>query len=112
MKGIDFYKKVWHFVTIIILSILVWLTIDIIRETKEYVLFDIDFEVKYNSIAAYGALVGGLLSFLSILFVMYQLLEQRTQIIKEKQEKELESKEELFDILILLKTFMKSSLKI
>lgn len=111
MKGIGVYKKVWHFLIIIILSILVWLTIDIIRETKEYILFDIDFEGKYNSIAAYGALIGGLLSFLSILFVMYQLLEQRTQITKEKQEKELESKEELFDILVLLKTFMKSSLK-
>ncbi|MFH6988089.1 hypothetical protein ACHRVW_10115 [Flavobacterium collinsii] len=111
MKGLDFYKKIWHILTIIILSVIALFTIDIIHETKNYVFMDIDFEGKYNSIAAYGALLGGLLSFLSILFVMYQLLEQRVQIITEKQEKDLVLKEELYDILILLRTFMKSSLK-
>lgn len=111
MKGISVYKNIWYAFTALIIVLLGWLTIDIIKESKEYVLFDIDFEKKYNSISAYGTLIGGLLSFLSILFVMYQLLEQRTQIINEKHEKELESNKELFDILILLKTFMKSSLK-
>ena len=87
MKEIKLYKKFLIVATALILLFLIYLTADVIGETKNWKYFDIDFENKNNIVSGYGTLIGGILSFLSILFVLFGLLEQRLQILKEKKDK-------------------------
>lgn len=86
--------------------ILIIVTIDAIYETENWLWFNIAFEKKSAVVSAYGALIGGLLAFLSILFILFQIQEQRNQIEKERQKEIEEIKQDLKDRLILTKTFL------
>lgn len=109
MNKIKLYKKILFWITIIIVSIIFIFTIDVISETENRSFLNIDFANKNSIVSAYGTLISGILAFLSILFVLFGLLEQRQQILDEKRIKELEDKKELQDKLKLLSTYFKSA---
>ena len=90
MNKIRLYKKILIGITIVVFLLILIFTIDVIRETPNRSFLDIDFQNKDNIVSAYGSLIGGILAFLSILFVLFGLLEQRQQILNEKAEKEAE----------------------
>ena len=74
MNKIKLYKKILVGITIVIVLLIIIFTIDVISETPNKSFLNIDFENKNNIVSAYGALIGGILAFLSILFVFYGLL--------------------------------------
>lgn len=110
MNKIKLYKKILIGITVVVLFLILIFTIDVIQETPNRSFLNIDFENKNNIVSAYGTLIGGILMFLSILFVLFGLLEQRLQIINEKAEKLEEDKQELLDQLKLLSSYFKSTI--
>ena len=109
MNKIKFYKRILIGITIFIVILILIFTIDVISETDSWSFLNIDFEKKNNIVSAYGTLIGGILAFLSILFVLFGLLEQRQQILNEKYLKEQEENQELRDKLKLLSSYFKST---
>ncbi len=79
-------------IIIIFTALSALLTIDIIKETGDWQTLDIDFTGQADAISAYAALLGGVLLFLSILFILIQLFDQRR---KENLQKENEYKKEI-----------------
>ncbi|MDO6493056.1 MULTISPECIES: hypothetical protein [unclassified Cellulophaga] len=110
MNKIKLYKRILIGITIVVFLLILIFTIDVIRETPNRSFLDIDFQNKDNIVSAYGSLIGGILAFLSILFVLFGLLEQRQQILNEKAEKVEENKQELLDQLKLLSSYFKSTI--
>src|SRR5690606_25229417 len=108
LKKIKIYKLSIVGITIIFIVILLILTIDAIYETDNWEWFSVDFDKRDHVISAYGALIGGILAFLSILFIIYQVLEQREQIILEKKNIEKDKIEEQRDIIKLISSFLGS----
>ncbi|WP_339837254.1 hypothetical protein [uncultured Maribacter sp.] len=108
IKEIKKYKLTIIVVSIIFITIVLFLTIDAIYETEDWKWFNVDFDKRNHVISAYGALIGGILAFLSILFVIYQVLEQREQIIQEKENSKIEKIEEQKDFLKLISSFLGS----
>lgn len=102
------YKVLITIVSIVTGIILIILTIDAIYEIENWSWFNIDFDKRDHIVSAYGALIGGVLAFLSILFVIYQVLEQRQQILQEKVDANNEKIEEQKDLLKLLSSFLGS----
>lgn len=109
MKKSTYFK--WFLIVLIIavfISIII-ITIDIIDDTKNWKFLGIDFQTKDGIVSAYGTLIGGILSFLSILFVLISLLEQQEQIFNEKNEKINDEKNENLNKLKFLSSFFKSA---
>nr|WP_315239494.1 hypothetical protein [uncultured Flavobacterium sp.] len=107
MTKIKVFKNILIVFTTIIFLIIIWISFDLINETSPKQI-EIDFVNKSDIISGYGTLIGGVLSFLSILFVILSLLEQRQQILRNEELVENENKKELLDKLKLLNTFLKS----
>ena len=110
MKKIKLFKKTLIFIIILVLISITIITVDLIRDNKNWKLLAIDFKNKSDIISSYGTLIGGILSFLSILFVLISLLEQRQQILEEKAETLRNEENELLDKLKLLSSFFKSAI--
>ena len=84
-KNYKIIKNIIIGFSIILLILLIIFTVDIINDEPEWAWFDIDFD--NSKVSNYGTLIGGLLSFLAILFVIFGLAEQREQVNDEKNEK-------------------------
>lgn len=110
MKKIKLYKNILTFIIIVVFISLSIITIDLITDNKNWKFLAIDFENKSDIVSSYGTLIGGILTFLSILFVLISLLEQRQQILDEKLEIITNEKNELLDKLKLLSSFFKSAI--
>jgi large-conductance mechanosensitive channel len=108
IKKIKTYKVFIIIISVITALIISFLTLDAIYETDNWKWFSIDFKGKDKIISAYGSLIGGVLAFLSILFVVYQVLEQKEQIQLEKEAVEKEKIEEKKDLLKLISSFLGS----
>lgn len=108
MKSLRRYKRIIKWVFWLTLALISFLTIQAIYETKNWNWFDIDFNTRDHIIAAYGTLIGGILAFLSILFVLYQVYEQREQLIIEKRQAEEDKKQDLRDRMVLLTNYLKT----
>lgn len=108
IKKLKRYKVLIAVVSIFTIGIVLFLTIDAIYETNNWKWFSVDFDKRDHIISAYGALIGGVLAFLSILFVIYQVLEQREQILQEKKDVKKEKIEEKKDLLKLISSFLGS----
>ncbi|MCB0463337.1 MAG: hypothetical protein KDC81_11590 [Flavobacteriaceae bacterium] len=106
MESLRLYKKIIKWVFWATIVLIVFLTAQAIYETDNWKLFDMDFNTRDHIISAYGALIGGVLAFLSILFVLYQVYEQREQILIEKQEATEEKVQDLRDRLLLLINYL------
>lgn len=111
MNKIKLHKNILIGITSFIVILIIIFTFDVISETENWSFLNIDFKNKNNVISAYGSLIGGILAFLSILFVLYGLLEQRQQILDEKEFKEITENLELQDKLKLISSFLKSTTK-
>ncbi len=108
IKKIKTYKILISILLAIIFLTIIIVTWKLVNETKDWLWFSIDFDKSDHIISAYGSLVGGILAFLSILFVIYQVLEQREQIWQEKKELDLEKINEKKDLLKLISSFLDS----
>lgn len=106
MKSLSRYKKIIKWTFWATIALLVFLTAQAIGETENWKFLDVDFNTRDHIISAYGTLIGGILAFLSILFVLYQIYEQREQIIADKQEEHKERLQDLKDRLLLLSNFL------
>lgn len=106
MESLQQYKRIikWVFWTTIVL--IIFLTIQAIYETDNWKAFAIDYNTRDHIISAYGTLIGGVLAFLSILFVLYQVYEQREQIIREREEVSEDKRQDLKDRLMLLTNYL------
>lgn len=83
----------------IVLIFLIILSFDAARETDNWKFLDFDFTHKNSIITAYGGLLGSILSFVAILFVILDLVYQRRQKTLETEEKEASRIQELKDSL-------------
>ena len=70
-KNYKIIKNIIIGFSIILLILLIIFTVDIINDEPEWAWFDIDFD--NSKVSNYGTLIGGLLSFLAILFVIFGL---------------------------------------
>ncbi len=99
------------FITTLIFILLVFIFLIIISfdaagETDDWKFLDLDFTNKDNIIAAYGGLLGSILSFIAILFVILDLVYQRRQKTLESEEKEEIRLQELRDSLGITKVYV------
>lgn len=105
MTKITIFKNMLIILTISVLIVIIWVSVDLVNETSPRQI-KIDFTSKSDIVTAYGTLIGGILSFLSILFVILTLVEQRQQILRAEKIAEKNNKQELFDKLKLLNSFL------
>lgn len=111
MNKIKLQKNIIIGIASFIGLLIIIFTFDVISETENWSILNIDFENKNSIVSAYGTLIGGILAFLSILFVLYGLLEQRQQILNEKEFNKIVANLELQDKLKLLSSYLKSTAK-
>lgn len=98
-------KKVnilFYGVSIAIVLFIVIITYKLIFKTENPALFDIDFDKKEHIVSSFGSLVGVLLTFLSIVFVIYTIIQQKEQYNNDKFIEAKKEKEALFDRLKLV----------
>ncbi|SIT98955.1 hypothetical protein SAMN05660493_03317 [Epilithonimonas bovis DSM 19482] len=99
------FKKVTiavFLIAIIIFALIIFFTSNVVFEEPNRT-FRLDFTNKSDIISSYATLISGLLTFLSILFVIYALVSQKNEIVeKENNEKKLIQKDliENFNVLI------------
>lgn len=96
----------FFFVSIAILIFIVFITVKLILKTENPALFDIDFDKKAHIVSSYGTLVGVLLTFLSIVFVIYTIIQQKEQYNDEKLSENKKEKDALFDRLKLIRNLL------
>ena len=108
MKTLSWYKNIIKWVFWLTVILIVFLTIQAVNETDDWKFFDVDFNTRDHIISAYGSLIGGVLAFLSILFVLYQVYEQREQLIIERQNSTNNKIQDLKDRLLLLTNYLKT----
>jgi large-conductance mechanosensitive channel len=90
------------FLSLAILLFIAIITIKLICETDNPSLFDIDFDKKEHIVSSYGTLIGSLLTFLSIIFVIYTIIQQKNQYDNDKRLEKEKEKNALFDRLKLI----------
>ncbi|MBL7473092.1 hypothetical protein [Robertkochia sediminum] len=93
-------------VFLIMILVLSWLTWQAVAETEDWNFLDIDYTGKEGVINAYGALLSAILSFLAILFIFLDLLNQRRidGLNEERQKNRLNS--ERLDLIEVLDIFL------
>lgn len=85
---------------------LIILSFDAANETKDWQFLDFDFSKSDNVISAYGGLLGSILSFIAILFVILDLVYQRRQKTLEVEEKEALRIQDLKDSLGFIQVYV------
>lgn len=86
-SNVNIIKNIIITFSIILFVFVLFLSIEIVNETDKWIFFDINYKGMSNEISAYGTLIGGVLSFLSILFVLYNIYEVRGQLQNEQIDK-------------------------
>ncbi|MUP39875.1 hypothetical protein [Labilibaculum euxinus] len=84
-----------------LLTVIIICTVNVITITKEPILFSIDFENKHQIISSYGVLIGAILTFLSIIFVLYNIIQQQSQYENDKALEQQKNDNQLLDRLKL-----------
>lgn len=95
-------NTVYFIVSLSILIFIVIISIKLILKTDNPGMFDIDFDEKEHIISSYGTLIGSLLTFLSIIFVIYTIIQQKEQYDNDKLIELNKEKNALFDRLKLI----------
>jgi large-conductance mechanosensitive channel len=104
MRLTAFFKNkvllVVFFISIIIISTLIFITIQAVVETENWKIFDIDYTNKEKVISGYSALLGAILSSLSIIFLVYTIYLQNVESKKQKKrfKKEHKLQKQQFEI--------------
>lgn len=94
-------------ISIIILLVIGIITAKVINQTENPSLFDIDFDKKEHIITSYSTLVGVLLTFLSFIYVIYTIIQQKEQYDNDKLEEKEKEKNALFDRMKLVNNLLK-----
>lgn len=110
MNKSKFFKLFLIALISIVFIFLILITFNLANETENWKFLGLDFNNKKEIISSYGSLIGGILSFLSILFVLVSLIQQQEQVRNEKEEKLIDEKIELLNILKLLSSFFTSAI--
>ena len=100
-------KKLIVCISVIIVALITFFTVDVIRETQNWEYFNIDFKGKPEIISAYSSLLSGLLGFLSILFVIYQIDLNKEYLDGENKRRDKEDIEEKRSLLKLVLCYSK-----
>ncbi|WP_407490576.1 hypothetical protein [Elizabethkingia anophelis] len=90
--------------------IIIIITLQVIYSTEDPA-WIIDFGGKDNTISSYGVLIGALLSFLSITFVLFNIVEDRAKIEKEKNENLLNEIESYNNWMKIISIFLGTIIK-
>lgn len=98
--------KITLTICIIFIFISIWLSVDVINETGTWYLFNVDFTNKSDIISAYASLLSGVLFFLSILFLILDMINQRRKTQAESLKEKKAKKRELKDRLKIISTFI------
>lgn len=104
-------KTTFIVVAIAILIFISIITLKLIFKTENPGFFEIDFDQKGNIISSYGILIGSLLTFLSIIFVIYTIIQQNEQYNNDKYLELKKEKNALFDRLKLVHNLLNEILK-
>ncbi len=105
-KNYKLLKRGLTIVTIILFILLIIFTIDVINDEPDWAWFQINFDSQ--KVANYSTLISGLLSFLAIMFVIFNIVEQREQLEEEKKLKNEEVINDYNNRLNLLKSLLVS----
>ncbi|WP_394665925.1 hypothetical protein [uncultured Chryseobacterium sp.] len=89
MKNFLIYRNVIFSISIIIVTFIIIVTIQLINNESS-ILFEIDFKDKAEQISAFASLIGSFLSFLSILFVLYTIFFQKNESMIANNQKDEE----------------------
>ncbi|MEI6866547.1 hypothetical protein [Flavicella sp.] len=95
-----------YFFTFSTLILLAWITFKAASATENWSYFQLDFKEKHTIISSYGTLLAAALSFISILFVLMDLMYQKRLKHEEIENKEIEAKKKLKDNLEITKLFL------
>ena len=90
----------------VVIIFLIWVSIEAITETENWKFFDLDFENREGVISSYGSLLAGLLSLVSILFVLLDLTYQRRLKSQEDEQRESARNQRLKYNLEIITLFM------
>ncbi|MCW4452378.1 hypothetical protein OK344_09160 [Kaistella sp. BT6-1-3] len=104
-------KKIIYLIAFIVIILIIFFTWQIIDWSKENILLSIDYKNKFDEIQAYSGIVGFLLSFLSILFVIYTIVEQREYFQKNIDLKESEEQKLKKDFIEFSKFYLEDVIK-
>ncbi|CAM3081750.1 hypothetical protein DRF59_06775 [Chryseobacterium flavum] len=94
MKRFIFYRNFIIVISIIIIIFILIVTFQLIDNEPQRV-YEIDFNGKQAEISAYASLIGSLLSFLSIAFVIYTIIYQKNESIVIEKTKVTDEKDDL-----------------
>lgn len=94
MKRFTFYRNFIIAISIIIIVFIFIITSQLIRNEPQR-LYEIDFNGKQAEISAYASLIGSLLSFLSIAFVIYTIIYQKNESVIVEKTKVTDEKNDL-----------------
>lgn len=89
------------FIAIISITLIIFASYQVIFSDIDLEYFTIDFNNKSHIISSYGTLIGALLTFLSIIFVFYGVLQQKWKIEDDKKFEESLRKNDLLELLKL-----------
>lgn len=93
-------------ISILLIGFLIALTLKVIYIVPNPKFLDIDFVTNSNVIQSYAALIGSILTFLSIIYVVYTIVQQR-ELFEKERKVELENKEsDLLDRITLIDTLV------
>lgn len=97
--------------TLIFTIVTIWLTVDLIKETGDWSTFNIDFTSQGEAISAYASLLSGVLLFLTILFIVLQLVDQRRKEKLDKEDEQFKKNQRLQNRLAITSTFIEQIIK-
>lgn len=92
--------------SILLIGFLITLTWNVIYTVPNPKLLDIDFVTKSNVIQGYAALIGSILTFMSIIYVVYTIVQQRELFEKERKIEREKEESGLLDRITLIDTLL------
>ncbi|WP_294963385.1 hypothetical protein [uncultured Flavobacterium sp.] len=93
-------------VSLLLLCFLIAITIKVIYISPNPRLLDIDFDQNSGIIQGYAALIGSILTFLSILYVVYTIIQQKELFEKERKIEKENVQSDLYDQITLINTLL------
>lgn len=93
-------------ISILFVCLLIALTIKVIYIEPNPKLFDIDFVTNSDVIQGYAALIGSILTFLSIIYLVYTIIQQRELFEKERKVEQENKESDLLDRITLIDTLL------
>lgn len=107
MKNYRLYKTLVITISFIAFIAIFKITTDLILEEHSRI-FELDFINKSDVISSYGTLISGLLTFLSILFVIFALISSKNEQIQKEEKEKSETRKNLSETYNVLVYYLKT----